>query len=43
MSWEMVDWIQVDQDRVAFRYLTDSIINLMFVDPCIIVHKENPT
>jgi len=27
MNWELVDWIQVDQDNAAFRYLADSIIN----------------
>jgi len=28
MIWEMVDWTQVNQIRVAFRYLVDRVINL---------------
>jgi len=42
---EGVVWIDVDQNKDKYRTLVNTVMNSMFVDPCIIVQfiNKNPT
>jgi hypothetical protein len=43
IGWEGTDWICLVQDSGKWRAVVNTVMNLIFCCPCIIVHQYNET